>query len=81
MIEYDLPLKETYEPTRLGRYGNIRQDVSYPPIEFQLVYDAWARGRKHDREHEWDTYCDIRDSVPRGTNKRIRRKRMESRVH
>jgi hypothetical protein len=61
-----------YEQIRLGRYGNVRQNVYYSPEEWRDAYLAWAL-YTHTREDRWDAYCDIRDAVPPGTNDKIRK--------
>jgi hypothetical protein len=61
-----------YELTRLGRYGNLRQNTSYTIQEMAVAYWAWAHA-SYNRQGFWDTYCDVRDSVPWGTNDKIRK--------
>lgn len=81
MITGSIALKFEYEPTRKGRYGEIRQDVFYTPTEFANAYWDWVKTPSHKREREWDIYCDVRDAVPPGTNAEVRRKRNSSRFH
>lgn len=69
-------LRLEYESTRLGRYGDTRQDVAHPPVDLVNAYWEWSHTPSHKREPEWDTYCDIRDRVPRGTNAKIRKRRL-----
>lgn len=77
MLTESMRLKLEYEQIRLGRYGGIKQGVAYSNEDLYEAYELWATATGN-REREWDTYSDIRDGVPRGTNWRIRRKRMET---
>lgn len=81
MITGTIPLKFEYETTRLGRYGEVKQNVFYTPIDLANAYGQWANTPTHRRDREWDTYCDIRDCVPLGANGEIRKKRNEKRFH
>ena len=67
-------LKIEYELTRLGRYKDTKQNVSYTDKDLAYAYYNWAMAGTH-REYQWDLYCDIRDRVPEGTNSAIRRER------
>ena len=73
MITSTFTLKIEYERTRLGRYGDTRQNVFYSQVELGAACESWATQYAGKREMEWDDYCDVRDRVPRGTNAAIRR--------
>ncbi len=81
MLTDSLRLKHEYEPTRLQRYGDIRQDTFYTPQEFANAYWEWCNTPSHKRDREWDFYTDIRDRVPMGTNADIRKHRNANRFH
>lgn len=77
MITNPENIKIDYERTRLSRYGNTPQNACYSNEDLLKAYLAWA-DEKMGREPEWNAYCDVRDGVPRGTNKKIVARRKES---
>lgn len=76
MIHDSLTLKLDYELTRLERYKE-RKRADYTVTELAEAYWAWVLA-PYGRNTEWDSYCDMRDNVPRGTNARIRKDRRMS---
>lgn len=80
MIVDPLNIQRDYEHTRLARYGAEPRDVYYSPEDMIKAYLAWAN-HPYGREHQWDSYSDVRDGVPWGTNARIRKKRQDNRFH
>ena len=81
MLTDSLKLKLEYEQTRLYRYIGIKTNIEYFAEDLYEAYFVWYSASTGNREKEFDAYCDIRDHVPRGTNWRLRSKRMESRFH
>jgi len=63
-------VKIDYERMRMSRYRGVKETVKYPSEEVYARYLGWATnpGRREDL---WDLYCDVRDGVPLGTNKKI----------
>lgn len=70
MITAEGNLKLDYEQTRLSRYSHIKRDVKHSPEAFSAAYWAWV-SHPYSRERLWNAYCDMRDSVPLGTNDKI----------
>ena len=63
-----------YEEARLKRYEGF-QSEEHDELLFVAGYIRWAKtppSPRDTREKTWDEYCDIRDSVPVGTNQTIR---------
>lgn len=70
-----------YEPIRLSRYENVKQGVKYSLDARREAYTEWSEAYTGSRENLWDVYCDVRDSVPRGTNAKIRKHRLRQEFH
>lgn len=63
-----------YEKLRLDRYKDLKQPrYNYTHNDLISAFEAWAQAGSK-RDDEWDTYCDIRDGVPEGTNADLRKK-------
>lgn len=63
-------VKEDYERIRTYRYSGINPE-KHSVNDFLLAYEAWANA-PYGREKEWDIYCDCRDGLPKGTNRKLR---------
>lgn len=74
-------VKKDYEPVRLSRYGHVKRDQEYTQAEFHRAFRSWAEASNGRRYPEWDAYCDVRDGVPRGTNRDIRMGTLRSNYH
>lgn len=70
MIDIDNYVKVDYERMRMSRYRNVKESVRYPVEELCARYLNWAND-PGVREGAWLLYCDVRDSVPLGTNRKI----------
>lgn len=46
-----------------------RPYTPYTAVEFYTYYYAWSNASRNGREDQWNEYCDVRDSVPLGSNK------------
>lgn len=79
MITSTERLKIEYECSRMGRYKGYRIGIKYTSLELSVAFENWCEGKSHNREMEWDDYCDVRDGVSRGTNGKIRRERARQR--
>ncbi len=74
MITDPESIQRQYEPTRLSRYSHVKKRTYYSLEDYSWAYLKWAN-EKFAREHYWDDYCDMRDGVPQGTNRAIRKER------
>lgn len=66
-------VKADYERLRESRYQGCTREAS-KMNDYLEAYFAWASA-PYGREKEWDTYCDLRDGLPKGTNRRLRASR------